>query len=367
MKIICTKADLVRSISIVQKAVPSKSTMPVMECILVDASAGQIRFTGNDTDLGIETIVAGTIVERGKVALNARMFADMIRKLDDADVTIESDEHLKTTIKAGRAHFAIQGLDGYDFTAIPTIEKDAPAVISQFSLKNIIQQTLFSIAQNDANKVMTGELFEIRDQKLRVVSLDGHRVSIRQVGLREETPDIRVIVPGKSLAEVSRILDGGLEALVNMFFTKNHAMFEFDDTVVVTRLIEGNYFNVDQMISSDYETKVRVNRRELIDTLDRSTLMIREDDRKPIIFEIGDRQMEVQIASQIGAFNEAMEIAREGRDLRIGFNPKFMMDALKAIDDEEIDMYFANAKSPCFIRNDEKTYIYLVLPVNFVS
>ncbi len=366
MKIICSKTDLVRSINIVQKAVPSKSTMPVMECILIDASAGRIKFTGNDTDLGIETIVEGTIAERGMVALNARMFADMIRKLDDTDVTIESDDRLKTTIRAGRAHFSIQGLDGYDFTAIPTIEKDAPAVISQLSLRNIIQQTLFSIAQNDANKIMTGELFEIKDSTLRVVSLDGHRVSIRQVGLREETPDVKVIVPGKSLAEVSRILDGGLEDLVNMFFTRNHAMFEFDDTVVVTRLIEGSYFRVDQMITSDYETKVRVNRRELLDCLDRSTLMIREDDRKPIIFEISDSSMELQIASQIGAFNEPLEAGKEGKDLRIGFNPKFLMDALKVIEDEEIDMYFVNAKSPCFIRNDEKTYIYLVLPVNFV-
>ncbi len=367
MKIICAKSDLVKSINIVSKAVPSKTTMPILECILIDASASRIKFTANDTELGIETIVDGVIESKGIIALNAKIFSDIIRKMPDSDVVIETSENLNTTLKCGPVHFEIMGRDGYDFTAIPMIEKDTPAVISQFSLRQVINQTLFSTAQNDTNKLMTGELFEIRQNVLRVASLDGHRVSIRSLLLREESVDVKVIVPGKTLSEVSRILDGGMEDLVYMYFTANHVLFEFNETRVVSRLIEGNYFRIDQMITSDYETKLTINRRELLDCLDRSTLLVREDDKKPIILHITDRDVELKITSQVGSMDEHMESRTEGKDLMIGFNPKFLMDALKVIDDEEVDMYFVNPKSPCFIRNEQKTYIYLVLPVNFVS
>ena len=148
-------------------------------------------------------------------------------------------------------------------------------------------------------------------------------------------------------------------------FTKNHIVFEFDKTLVVSRLIEGDYFRIDQMISSDYETKVKVNKRELLDCIDRATLLIKEGDKKPIIISIGDEAMELKIKSQIGSMDEEIMIEKEGKDLLIGFNPKFMIDALRVIDDEEVDLYFMNAKAPCFIRNEQQSYIYLILPVNF--
>ncbi len=367
MKIICAKPDLSKSISIVQKAVSSKTTMSILECILIDATAGQIKFTGNDMDLGIETIVEGTIEERGMVALDAKIFSDLIRKFPDGFVTIETDDALNTTIQCGSSHFEIKGRDGEDFTPVPMIEKDHPAVISQFALKQVILQTLFSVAQSDTNKLMTGELFEIRDHVLRVASLDGHRISNRLVELKDEPEDVKVIVPGKTLQEVSRILDGAADSMVNLFFTDNHIMFEFEDTVVVSRLIEGNYFRVDQMIPADYETKMTVNRKELLDCLDRSTLLVREDEKKPIVFNITSEGLDVRISSQIGKMDEHVDSRSEGKDLMIGFNPKFVMDALKVIEDEDVDMYFINAKSPCIIRNSQKTYIYLVLPINFVA
>ncbi len=367
MKIICSKQELVKSINIVQKAVPSKTTMSILQCILIDATAGEIKFTGNDTELGIETIVTGEIVERGMVALDARIFSDLVRKLPDQDVSIECDSNLQTTIICGKAKFQIMGRDGEDFTAVPLIARNQPVVISQFALKEIIRQTLFSIAQNDTNKIMTGELFEIRDGKLRVVSLDGHRISIRSLELKESSEDVKVIVPGKTLAEISRILSGGAEDMVNVYFTKNHIMFVFDQTVVVSRLIEGNYFRVDQMITNDYETKVTINRQDMLECIDRSILLVREDDKKPIILTIAEGEMEIQINSQIGSMDEKIAVQMEGKEIRIGFNPKYLIDALKVIDDEEIDIYYVNPKAPCFIRDQEQSYIYLVLPVNFVS
>ncbi len=232
-------------------------------------------------------------------------------------------------------------------------------------MKEVIRQTIFSIADNDTNKMMAGELFEIEEDMLKVVSLDGHRISIRKINLKNSYERRKVIVPGKTLQEISKIISGESDAEVEISFTKNHIVFEFDKTLVVSRLIEGDYFRIDQMISSDYETKVKVNKRELLDCIDRATLLIKEGDKKPIIISIGDEAMELKIKSQIGSMDEEIMIEKEGKDLLIGFNPKFMIDALRVIDDEEVDLYFMNAKAPCFIRNEQQSYIYLILPVNF--
>ncbi|MFR3550146.1 MAG: hypothetical protein ACLTTW_07975 [Coprobacter sp.] len=153
--------------------------------------------------------------------------------------------------------------------------------------------------------------------------------------------------------------------MVSISFTKNHIVFEFDQTLVVSRLIEGDYFKIDQMLSSDYETKVRINKRELLACIDRATLLIKEGEKKPIIINIGDESMKLQIKSQIGSMDEEILITKEGKDLLIGFNPKFLIDALRVIDDEEVDLYFMNAKAPCFIKDEQQSYIYLILPVNF--
>ena len=156
-----------------------------------------------------------------------------------------------------------------------------------------------------------------------------------------------------------------MESKANIYFTDNHIVFEFDRTVVVSRLIEGEYFKIDQMLSSDYETKVRVNKKELLNCIDRAMLLVKEGDKKPIIINIGDDTMELKIQSQLGSMNEDILIAKEGKDLLIGFNPKFLMDALRVIEDEEINIYLTNAKAPCFIRDEKESYIYLILPVNF--
>ncbi len=365
MKLFCSKAELQKSVNIVMKAVPAKTTMPILECILIDASTNDIKFTSNDMELGIETRVQGMVLEKGIIALDAKIFSEIVRKLPDSDVTIETDERLNTTITCEKAKFNIPGKSGEDFAYLPLIEKNECIRVSQFTLKEIIRQTIFSIALNENNKLMTGELFQIEDNRLRVISLDGHRISIRRVPLKEQCEDRKVIVPGKTLNEISKILSGELEDMVDIYLSSNHILFEFDDTTVVSRLIEGEYFKIDQMLSSDYETKVKINKKEFLDCIDRATLLVKEGDKKPIIINIEDGQMELSIDSQIGSMKEDIDIEKEGKDIMIGFNPKFLIDALKVIDDEEISIYLMNPKAPCFIRDDAQQYIYLILPVNF--
>lgn len=365
MKIICSKSNLVKGVSIVSKAVPSKTTMPILECILIDATTDTIKLTANDMDLGIETRIEGDIKERGLIALNAKIFSDIVRKLPDNDVVIETDNDARTLITCEKAKFHLAAQSGEDFSYLPEIEKEKFITISEFSLKESIRQTIFSIADNDTNKMMTGELFEIEGNILRVVSLDGHRISIRKIELKDFYDKIKVIVPGKTLLEISKIINGEAEEMVDISFSKNHIMFQFGNTTVVSRLIEGDYFRINQMLSSDYETKVHVNRRELIDCIDRATLFIKESDKKPIVINIEEDSMELKISSQIGSMNEEIMITKEGKELLIGFNPRFLLDALRVIEDEEVELYFMNAKAPCFIKDEEENYIYLILPVNF--
>lgn len=367
MKIVCQKSNLLNGVQTVSRAVPNKTTMSILECILIDTSSGIITLTANDMDFGIETVIEGEIHETGIIALDAKILLEMVRKLPENAVTIETDSNYKTLITCEKAKFTLMGKSGEDFSYLPVVEKENSIVLSQFSLKEMVRQTAFSISDNDNNKLMTGELFEVNGSELRMVSSDGHRISIRKIELRESYEPKKVVVPGKTLNEVSRILPGDADSPLIIYFTSRHIVFEFNNTVVVSRLIEGEYFNIDRMLSSDYETKVKVNKKELLNCIDRATLLTREGDRKPIVIHIMDGSMELRIDSALGSMREDMDIVKEGRDLFIGFNPKFLIDALRVVDDEEVQLYMMNPKSPCFIKNDVEDYIYLILPVSLVA
>lgn len=365
MKIICQKTELLNSVSIALKAVPAKSTMPILECMIIDVTNDTIKLIANDMELGIETIVKGSVLAAGNVAINAKVFSEIIRKLPDNEVTIETDSNFMTTITCEKAKFTIAGKTIEEFPMLPDIERKAPVTLSQFTLKEVIRQTVFSISDNESNKIMTGELFEITNNELRVVSLDGHRISIRKVELKDSYDAVKVIVPGKTLQEVSKILSGELSDEVDIYFTDRHVLFEFNDTIVLSRLIEGEYFKINQMLSGDYETKVTINKKEFLSCIDRATLLVKETEKKPIIVGIQDRSMELKINTSIGSMNEDIDITKEGKDILIGFNPRFLIDALRVIDDEEVDLYLINPKAPCFIKDKNETYIYLILPVSF--
>ncbi len=365
MKIICSKANLLTSVNIALKAVSAKTTMPILECLILQAKNEQIKMISNDMELGIETVVQGEIQEEGTVAISAKVFSEIIRKLPDNDVTIETDDSHKATITCEKSVFDIMGKSGEEFPVLPMIERDRFIVLSQFTLKEIIRQTVFSISDNENAKIMTGELFEIQGDQMRVVALDGHRISIRRIQLKDQYDPLKVIVPGKTLNEVSKILSGEVDDEVKLFFTDKHIMFEFHDTLVLSRLIEGEYYKIDQMLSGDYETRVTINKREFLSCIDRATLLIKESEKRPVIIQITDGSMELRINSSIGSMNEDITIQKEGKDILIGFNPRFLMDALRVIDEEDIEIYLFNPKAPCFIKDKEESYIYLILPVNF--
>ncbi len=366
MKITCSQSELLKGVNIVSKAVPTRTTMAILECILIDASKGQIIMTANDMEIGIETIIEGTIHEPGIIALDAKFIGEVIRKLPSNDVTISVDEKFSTRIVCESTDFTITGKSGEDFSKIPSVTRNEPVIISQFTLRELVRQTSFTISDlNQANKMMTGELFEIKGDTLKVVALDTSRISIRNIKLKESYPDKKVIVPAKALNEIAKIIGGGTEDMVEIFFTDNHIIFEFEKTTVVSRLIEGEFFNIDHMFSGNYDTKMTINKKQLFESIDRSTLMlVKEAEKKPIVMDIDDMKLSLSMNSFIGKMRDEIMIKKTGKDVRIGFNPKFFIDALRVIDDEEITAYFVDHRSPCFIKNEDESYIYVILPVN---
>ena len=365
MKIKCTKSNLLSALNIVSKAVSTKTTMPILECVLIDVYSDSIKLTANDLELGIETVLDGSVIEMGRIAIEAKLFMDIVRKLPDSDIYIESTSDYKTIIRCEKAKFTISSKSGEDFTELPEIEKEKCIRISQFTLKEVIRQTIFSISDNEYNKLMSGELFEVKDGKLTVVSLDGHRISLRNIDINTDNVNVKVVVPGKTLNDLSKIVNGGVDDMVNIYFTDKHILFEFDKTTMVSRLLEGEYFKISQMLTMDYKIKIDVNNKEFLECIDRASLLIKESDKKPIVMNIkDDNNMYLKVDTLMGSMNEEIEIDKSGEEIIIGFNPRFLMDVLRVIDDEKITMYMRDSKSPCIIKDNDETYIYIVLPVN---
>ncbi len=366
MKFTCNKSDINEAINIVLKAVPGKTTMPILECVVIEAADNELKLTTNDMSLGIETRLSANIEEEGIILVNAKMISEIIRKLPDEDVYFEADNNENILLFCGKAKFNLSGKNHEEFPMLPKIEKEKKIVISQFTLKEMIRQTIFSISNNENNRILTGELFEITGDEFKIASLDLHRVSIRKIQLKESYDEIKAVIPGKTLSEVSKILTGGMEDEVEIYFTKNHVLFELGKTIIISRLIEGNFYNINQMLTNDYETKVTVNKRELLDCIDRATLLLREAENKPVIMNVKNDEIKMEMNTKIGSMDENIGIQKKGKDLRIAFDPKFLIDVLRVIDEEEVNLYLFNSKAPCFIR-DDNSYIYLILPVNLID
>lgn len=367
MKIECSKSNLLSGVSIVSKAVPSKTSFSILQCILVKAKDGVITLTANDMEIGIETKIEGNIIVEGSVALDAKFFSDTVRKLPDNTITIESDSNFNTKITCEKVKIDFSGKDGEEFSALPKINKVNNILISDYSLKELIRQTIFCVASNTTNQIMCSELFHVKDDLLKIVALDGHRIAYRKINLKNNYPEIKVIIPGKTLNEIERILSGSQDKDVIIYFEKNHVLFELENTIVVSRLVEGSYFDYEKMLTKDYETKIVANKKEIFNCIDRSTLMLREGEKKPIIFEVRENAINFFMKTFFGEMNEDVSVNKSGKDIDIAFNPQFLLDTLKVIDDEEINLYMMSPKNPCIIRNDDDSYVYLILPVNFIK
>ena len=367
MKVICSKESLQRAINAVSRAVPVRTTLDILKCILLQAEDNELKLTANDTALGIETRIEAVVEEPGMTAIDAGLFSSIVRKLPDSDVLLQSDRQEAIDIRCENAYFHISGRGADDFIYLPTVQVKESIVISQFTIREMIGQVIFSAADSETSAAMSGVYLEVLQDRVRMTALDGHRIAIRINELREIAEPVSAIVPAKTLSDLQKIVSGDLDKDIRISFARNHIIFEYDQTRMVSRVIDGEYFKVESMIRDIYETHIRINKKDLLNCLDRSTLLVNESDKKPVVMNITEEEMNLRLKSAIGTLDEMIPIEKEGKDIRIAFNPKLLLDALRVIDDEEIDIYMVKYNYPCIIRDEQGSYIYVVLPVNFIE
>ncbi len=363
MLVICSRNDLMKSVGIVSKAVSTRTTMPILEDILLDAEGNTLTLLGNDMDLGIQTNIEAVVKGEGSICVNAKMFSEMIRRLPDDDVKLETDNG-RMRIECGHSKFTISTMAADDFPRLPEVEGRQEIMLSQSVFRQMINDTIFSIApENSGRPILTGELMDIRDGYLYLVAVDGFRISMRRTRIQSEE-NFKVTIPGKAMNEIKNILENEEDSLITVSFTGKHALFRMNDTVVLTRLLEGTFLNYERNLDMEFKSKIVVNRRELFESVDRAALISRESKNSPIRLEIEDGSMVITSNAENGTSREEVGVSLEGEGITIAFNPKYYLEALKAIDDLEVAILYNSSLTPCIIESLEgKDYQYFILPI----
>ena len=364
MKLTCSRDALLSGINIVSKAVSNRTTLPILECILLKTYDDGFKMTGNDLELGIKTaLINADIDEHGSVALEAKLFSDIIRRVDGETVHISCDNNNGVVLSCGKSEFKIMGQSGDDFPEIPTVEQSFAYTLKQKDLREMITETIFSIALDESKPQLTGELIEIKDTNINIVAVDGYRISYKRATVSETDRPVKVIVPGKTLKEVSKILSQDDEN-VDLYITDKHILFDLQGNIIVSRLIDGDFIKYDQTFTEEFKTRTIVDRADLISSLERASLVSRDARKVPVKIDIQKDKMVITSQTEMGTAYEEVPIDAVGDTLKIAFNPKYLIDALRVIEDEKISIQFNTALSPCIIKPEEgDIYKYLVLPL----
>ncbi len=364
MHIYCRQDLLLNSINTVLKACSTKTTMPILECILLQAANNKLTLVGNNLELGIESTIDAEVMTEGFIALEAKIFSEIIRKMPGEIVEISADDHFMTSIVSEKSKFQIAGQSGKDFPALPSVEKTNSCTVSQVVLKDMIRQTIFSVAQDETRPILTGEMLQIKDNSLNLVSVDGYRISYRKTLLSIENANVEVVIPGKTLVEINKILSSEEDNEVTIYFEDKHVLFDLGDSKVVSRLLEGEFLKYEQVFSSDYETQIVVDRKNLLMSIERAALISREGKKNPIKLEMDGDKVIITSNAELGTAREEIDVELEGKCITIAFNPKYLIDSLKAIDDDKVCINFISALTPCIIKPEEGDhYKYLILPI----
>jgi len=364
MKLICSRDRLMESISIVQKAVATRSTLPILDGILLEAENG-VKLTGYDLETGIECHVEADVPEAGSIVVNARMFGDIIRKLPDDIVTIETGHNLALQIECGSTHFSIKGIRADDYPKIPVVEEEQQLVIKQNLLKEMIRQTLFAVSTDESRPVLNGCFLNCDGKNLEMVAIDGFRLALRKNEIGEGLPVMKFIIPGKALNEVGRILQSN-DSSVEIYPSQNHIRFDTGRVKLVSRLIQGEYMNYKGIIPQTAETTMTISPAAMLAAIERASLVITTEERRfPVRLTMPDDEtLVVSANTEIGTLREEITVSMTGNRIDIDFNPRYFVDALKAIDEDEISVVFNGSMGPCVLKPaDSQEFAYLVLPL----
>ena len=367
MRVICEKEKILKGINSVINGVSSKTTMPILEGILIQTNDNELKLTTYDLEIGIEYILDAKIEEQGNTVVNATMFSEIIRKLPSKEIKISINENRLLEIECEGSLYKLSTMNPDEFPELPRINVDNSIEIEQTVLKNMIRRTIFAVSTEENRPIFTGCLFEVLENKLNVVAVDGYRLAIKSNVINEKATGFSSVIPGKTLNEVNKIISDSFET-VKIGISKNQALFEMENCKIVTRLLDGEFLKYSNTIPTTWETRIKVNKSNIQDCFERILLIssssIEKEKKYPVKINIEIGKVVISCANQTGDAKEEIYVETEGKELEIGFNPRFFLDALKAIDDEEVYIEFGTNRSPCIIKPVENgDYIYMILPI----
>lgn len=361
----CEKQEILEGISTVQKAITGKSTMPILEGIYIRTNETSLTLIGSDMDVSIQTTVNANIIEQGRIVIDAKIFGEIIRKLPNSTIKIETLENQIIRITCEKSVFDVVYMNTNEFPELPEINEDLKISVKQNILKNMIKGTSFAIAQDETRPILQGILFEVKNKNLNLVALDGYRLAIKSEFLDTDM-DIEVVIPGKTLNEVSKILED-VDDIVNITFTNNHILFNLEKTKIISRLLEGKFINYNSLLPQEHKLVVDANRQELQNAIERASLMAKDGNTNLIKLDIQQDTLVISSNSQLGKVREEISIKLQGDEVQIAFNSRYLLDVLKNVEDDEVVMKMTSGISPCVIeeKNSENAK-YLVLPVRLM-
>ena len=367
MKIVCYKENILKALNSVVKGVASKTTMPILEGILIQTNDKEIKLTTYDLEIGIEYVMECEVKEQGSTVVNAIMFSEIIRKLPDTEIYITLNENNLLEIECEGALYKLTTMNPSEFPELPKIEVENSIDLEQNMLKNMIRRTIFAVSNEENRPIFTGCLFEVENNKLNVVAVDGFRLALRSIYLQTKVNGFKAVIPGRTLNEINKILLDSFDH-VRIGIARNQALFEMENCKVVTRILDGEFLNYKSVIPSNWETRIRVNKSSLQNSFERISLIsassIEKEKKYPVKVSIDIGKMTISCTNQTGEAKEELFVSTEGKNIEAGFNPKYFLDSLKAIDDKEVFVEFGTSISPCLVKSVENNeYIYMILPI----
>lgn len=369
MKIIFEKDKMIKALNSVTKAVATKTTMPILEGILIQTNNDDIKLTCYDKELGIEYIIKeNNVLEQGSIVVNAIMFSEIIRKLPDTNITISINDNNLLVIECEGSVYKLATMNPDDFPQLPEINVENSIELEQNTIKDMIRKTIFAISTEENRPVFTGCLFEVKKNKLNVVAVDGFRLAWKSKVLNTKTNDFEAVIPGRTLQEINKILADSFD-LIKLGISKNQALFEIENCKIVTRLLDGEFLKYSEVIPKKWETRVRVNKNLISNCFERISLIssssMEKEKRYPVKLNVEVGKIKISCTNQTGDAKEEIFTTTEGQDLEAGFNPKFFLDVFRNIDDEEVYINFGTSISPSVIKSieDDGDYQYMILPV----
>ncbi len=360
----CDKATLLNGINIVSKALPTKSINPVYEGILFNLSDNKVMLTSTDSSLTIQTKLAAEVSEPDSVVINGRFFSEVIRRMPDGMIKVKGNLQSGIEVSSNNTKINIAALNPEEYPSLPVIDKETFFITSQGEFKKMVNQTIFATAQDESRPILTGCLFDIENDKITVVALDGCRLSLRNSFINNVEIPIKAIIPARALSEITKILsDSDDEAKV--YIQKSYCMVEIEETKIITRLIEGEFVKYKPIIPQNMTNSVIVNRIDLLEAIDRAWLIVRENVRNNyILFKFNENKLIITSRSDTGNAYEEVNIQGTSTPIEIGVNPKYFVECLKNIEDEFIKFSYTTPTSPTVTTPvDGDKYLYLILPV----